>query len=278
MKKATVVFALILTFTSQAHSQTSIVGNGSFETPAVEEGNGFITLGEGDQSLYPWVIESGSVDLIRDYWRPASDSQSIDLEGYSPENGHIYSIYQDVATTAGTTYELQFAIAGNPDDQTVKSVEVFWGDTSLGVLTFENTSDTTHDNMGYLYYKFPVVAQEGITRIKFVGLTGTGRGVALDDVSLVPVQVVTPQQQIQTIVTAVDDTVTAGTLKQGQASSLSATLKAAIESLAKSDSKSAKNQLNAFANQVSARMRSGMLTQQQGQQLLDAVNAVVSKL
>ena len=101
-----------------------IVKDGSFETPASSP---FETFGAGSTlsnpgETSPWTVGSGSVDVIDGYWMSYAGNQSIDLSGDS--NG---SIYQDLTTTIGTTYNVSYYLAGNPDDtQTIKTLGSLW--------------------------------------------------------------------------------------------------------------------------------------------------------
>ena len=54
--------------------------NGSFENGPIIN-NGFITLYAGSTEIPGWTVDSGSIDLIGDYWTASDGSRSIDLNG-----------------------------------------------------------------------------------------------------------------------------------------------------------------------------------------------------
>jgi len=62
------------------------------------------------QSIGPWTVTAGSVDLIGPgFWAAADGDQSLDLDGTSAG-----TVSQTFATTPGTTYTVSYALAGNP--------------------------------------------------------------------------------------------------------------------------------------------------------------------
>ncbi len=85
----------------------------------------------------------------------------------------------------------------------------------------------------------------------------------------------TPQAQIQSLIDDVDDLINSNIISNGIGTSLKAKLNAAKKMLDQGKKRPAKNQLNAFINQVNALMKANKLTQQQGQQLINGANAVM---
>ncbi len=70
----------------------------------------------------------------------------------------------------------------------------------------------------------------------------------------------------------------AGSLNQGQGNALIVKLEHAINRLEKGKPKTALNVLNAFVNQVDGFFSEGVLTLEEGQGLLDAVNAIIDQI
>lgn len=91
--------------------------NGGFEATVAP--NPYLTVARGSTAITGWTVGAGGVDHVRDYWQPASGSQSIDLNALSPGG-----ISQTFATVAGRSYRVTFALAGNPDSPGVKTVRV----------------------------------------------------------------------------------------------------------------------------------------------------------
>lgn len=156
------------------------LANGSFEEPVI--GVPYQAFGAGE-NLGGWIIESGTVEIIRNYWPAAEGSQSVDLSGLFDLAG---TIYQDIGTVPGQHYTLRFAFAGNPEDQAVKEAKVFWNETELAKLTVDTAGRSLTD-MGWTYYTYNVVATGPTSRLKFQSLTLNFLGPVIDDVSLTPV-------------------------------------------------------------------------------------------
>src|SRR6185436_2803647 len=131
-----------------------------------------------------WIVEDGTVEIVRDFWTAAEGHQSIDLSGQFEAAG---TIYQDIATIPGQTYTLRFAFAGNPEDVggADKRMKVFWNDGEIADLTF-NTAGRSFTDMGWTYYNYSVTATGTTSRVKFQSLTFNFIGPVIDDVSIRP--------------------------------------------------------------------------------------------
>lgn len=163
-----------------AATRAALLINGDFELPNIS-GN-FTTYNTG-ANIGGWVVTSGSVDLINNYWQPASGGQSLDTAGNI--NG---TIQQTVATTAGQLYRLTFDMSGNPDGlPTIKSLLVTFGSASQTFLF--NTAGITKSNMKWTLMTWDVVATGASTLLSFASADSptTAYGAALDNVALVPV-------------------------------------------------------------------------------------------
>jgi hypothetical protein len=86
----------------------------------------------------------------------------------------------------------------------------------------------------------------------------------------------THQQQVAQIIAQVQELVAAGVLNSGQGQGLIAKLNGVIAKLNGGQTGAACNQLNAFKNQVNGFINAGILSPAQGQELIDAANAVRS--
>ncbi len=158
---------------------TSIVKNGDFEEPIVSP-NAFVEYNAG-HSFQGWAVASGSVDLIGSYWLSAHGNQSLDLDG-----SNAGTIYQDLPTSSGTSYTLSFYLAGNPVcAPPVKQMQVWWGSTLVATLSFDITGHSTI-TMGWQKHSYKVQATSSIIRLRFVSMTQSACGVALDAISVTP--------------------------------------------------------------------------------------------
>jgi hypothetical protein len=178
--------------TARAEAQTSIVANGDFESPVVSGAFGNFTWPGFDS----WGVEPSapdgdwaSIDIVRDLWPAASGGQSVDLNG---SYGSGASLRQTLTTQIGATYALSFAFAGNPDPSeacgtspVVKSMEVLWGETRVGLYTFDTTGRSLADP-GWQTISVPVMATTATTILRFDSLVYGACGPALDAVAVTP--------------------------------------------------------------------------------------------
>ena len=204
---------LILLLASIGIVSANLVSNGGFEDPLLPYG----TLQQRDMrsGLTSWTIESGNIDIIRALWKPAGQSQSIDLSGC--ERG---TISQSINTDPNGIYSLSFALSGNPYNDPpgpnsvppfLKTVEVFWNGESQGTFDFDTTGHT-NSNMGWITVKIPnLKATTKHTILKFsdvsaLSAAGTAiipssnvcYGIVLDNINLEPQGVVSPTTIIET--------------------------------------------------------------------------------
>jgi len=87
-----------------------------------------------------------------------------------------------------------------------------------------------------------------------------------------------PEEQIETIIDDVEDLVDTGQLDLGPGNSLRVKLEVALHTLQKRNTTAASSQLQAFINQVNAFMSAGILSEVEGQPLIDAATQVITEL
>ncbi|CAK9077342.1 Halomucin [Durusdinium trenchii] len=153
------------------------IRNGDFEDPMIGR-SPYRAFGS---ELPGWTIESGTVDVVGNYWVAAKGKQSLDLSGHGPA-----VLSQEIETVPGTTYELRFAAAGNPepyDQMNVKKFRVVWGDRELSTITMD-AKGRSFEDVGWRYYAFEVVAVDKVTTLTFECLSPTFCGPILDDITL----------------------------------------------------------------------------------------------
>ena len=142
----------------------------------------------GGQTFGGWTVGAGSIDLVpARTWQAEDGNLSIDLSGDTAG-----SIYQDVPTVAGQTYQLSFYMAGNPYDQpALKSLNVLAGTAQIGHFTF-STAGTTVAAMGWRLMQATFTATSTTTRITFQSLNNGPVGPTLDNISLSSLSVASP--------------------------------------------------------------------------------------
>ncbi|SHG22399.1 choice-of-anchor C domain-containing protein [Streptoalloteichus hindustanus] len=153
--------------------------DGSFETPKVKAGT-FQELTSG-QSIGPWQVTSGSVDLIgAGFWQAAEGDQSVDLNGRGPG-----TVSQTFTTVPGTTYTVTYSLAGNTAGApAVKTGKALIDGQNFQDFSFDITGKTS-TTMGYVTRQFTFVATNPSTTLAFASTTpGTGHGPVIDDVKV----------------------------------------------------------------------------------------------
>ncbi len=159
----------------------NITQNGSFETgPA---GDRFVRLYNGSTALSGWTVvpgqnaTDGSIDYITSLWQASDGTRSLDLSGKLAGG-----IMQNLITTPGTTYQVQFDIAANPDGPPIEKtlwVSVDNGSQQQG-FNFDATGNS-RENMGWSTMYWSFVAQSDITALAFK-TSISDYGPALDNV------------------------------------------------------------------------------------------------
>jgi choice-of-anchor C domain-containing protein len=154
-------------------------GDGSFELPAVPAGS--FTDYVAGQSIGPWDVTKGSVDLIGPrFWAAAEGDQSLDLNGYGAG-----AVSQTFATSPGTRYRVNYSLAGNPDaGPVVKTGRVLINGVDAQDFTFNITGKTRVD-MGYSAETFEFTATLPQTTLTFDSTTlGSAAGPVIDAVTI----------------------------------------------------------------------------------------------
>jgi hypothetical protein len=154
------------------------VRNGSFEMPETDAP--YVRMAPG-LSLDGWTIADAPIDLVSDYWRAADGRQSVHIARGA-------TLSQELLTTPGRTYELQFAAAANadPDGQNpTKHLVVMWGPKTVDSIAMDARMHR-RDEMGWRYYAYPVKATSSRTVLRFSCEEKEEWGAALDRVRLAP--------------------------------------------------------------------------------------------
>ncbi len=144
-----VVFALVGIVAAPALA--SPFTNGSFELGS--NPGSYATLLAGDTSITGWTVSAfpgGSIDYIGSLWVAADGSRSLDLNGFVAGG-----IEQTFDTISGQTYQVTFAMAGNPyAGPTIKTmvVDQFGGSDSYAFdITGATLSDMNWTNQSFLF-------------------------------------------------------------------------------------------------------------------------------
>nr|WP_223182930.1 MULTISPECIES: choice-of-anchor C family protein [unclassified Streptomyces] len=150
--------------------------DGSFEYPTAPA-HAFTTLVAG-QSIGPWRVVSGSVDLIgAGFWQAAEGDQSVDLNGTQAG-----AVAQTFTTVAGRTYTVTYALASNTaGGPAVKTGKVLIDGQDFQDFSFDSTGRTAAA-MGYVQRQVTFVANAPTTTLGFASTGPTAHGPVIDDV------------------------------------------------------------------------------------------------
>lgn len=145
----------------------NMLANGSFETvdPGFKEQ--FLTISAGEDKLPGWTVDSGSIDHIGNYWQADDGTKSLDMDGNA-----VGAISQSFATVAGITYQVSFAMAGNPDGGGIKKLQVS-ADGQSADFTFDSTGKSA-TNMGWVTNGWSFVADDSTASLAFQSLSSVG--------------------------------------------------------------------------------------------------------
>ena len=176
---ALAAIATPLAFASSANAASVALINPSFATGVAETPNfpdwGFARVFPGNPAVTGWTVGGNGIDYVGSLWDAADgDAHSIDLNSYGPG-----SVSQTVDTVAGQTYNVTFAMSGNPangDDLGDKTMTVSAGDTSQN-YTYTVTAANTFHNMMYVDKTFSFVGTGSPVTLTFTSTTDLVNGV-----------------------------------------------------------------------------------------------------
>ncbi|MGI5447415.1 choice-of-anchor C family protein [Streptomyces sp. CA-243310] len=165
-----------LALAAPAAAAVSRFDDGSFEYP-VAPVNAFTTVSAG-QSIGPWRVTSGAVDLIgAGFWQAAEGDQSVDLNA-----AQAGAVAQTFATTAGQRYTVTYSLAANPEGgPAVKTGRVLLDGQNIQDFSFDSTGKT-RPAMGYVNRQVTFVAGAASTTLGFASTVAGSYGPVIDDV------------------------------------------------------------------------------------------------
>ena len=184
------LFGLCTVWTASA---TSIVTNGSFERPVVDNCHDWDIFNH----IPGWHLARGpSIELQRGVngWTPADGAQLLELDSdIDGPNGNMSgdnassAIYQTLHTTPGQAYQLTLAFSPRPGVAD-NALEIVWDGTILDTLV---ASGVGLSNTDWHYHTYSVTATGDTTRLELGDRSvSDSLGTFVDDVS---VTAVTPE-------------------------------------------------------------------------------------
>jgi choice-of-anchor C domain-containing protein len=188
---ASLALVALTLVSSVAHASANLLTNGSFETPLVPVG-GFTNYPSGSTAITGWTVVGPEVSVVNTSFVsecckfPAADgSQWLDLTG--DVSNSLEGVEQSVATVAGKTYDLSFAVGNVFDPRgvygTTSAVGVMVNGASLG--TFTNSCTTCTNTLTWQTFTTSFMATGSTTMVEFLNKDpATDNSNGLDNVVL----------------------------------------------------------------------------------------------
>ena len=168
---AAAVTAPLALAASPANAATALT-NTSFEDATVSFTDGYSVVDAGHQTLTGWTAGGEGVDIVdKALWNADEGSRSIDLNAFNPG-----SISQTIDTVPGQTYDVSFAMSGNPDANVVpgpKTMNVSAADASAPFTFDTSVEQNTTTDMKWKDQTFSFAATGTSTTLTFTSTTTT---------------------------------------------------------------------------------------------------------
>ena len=177
---AAAAIATPLAMAGSANAASVALNNPSFaggvaETPDFPDW-GFAQVFPGNPAVTGWTVGGNGIDYVGSLWDAADgDAHSIDLNSYGPG-----SVSQTVDTVAGQTYNVTFAMSGNPangEDLGPKTMTVSATGNPSQDYTYDVTAANTFHNMMYVDKTFSFVGTGSSVTLTFTSTTDLVNGV-----------------------------------------------------------------------------------------------------
>jgi hypothetical protein len=187
-----------------------LILDGGFEFPAISPGTEKIINFPTTPSGFPWIITSGSVDLLNLPVAPTvlfsayEGNQALNLNGF--ERG---TISQTFVTTPGQKFTLTLAYANNPNASGASTASVTLSD-SLGVFSSDTISHSTSTNSpanaDWQVFSLTFQARDFEMQLDIASTSGsssTDGGIILDAVSVDPAVAAVPEPSTAALLVSV---------------------------------------------------------------------------
>lgn len=174
-----------------AATDTSIVINGSFEEegslPCIEGCYSLsgIALAVGNSTAVPgWTVTNNPVIVMGSNYFPASDGLNcLALSDFSGPG----SVFQDLTTEPGGSYDISFDMAANPWNPETDSLDVYWGGQCAGSFTAVSTGSYPDNAISWVRNEILRVSATSVTtRLQFVDTDSNNVAPLIDAIRVVP--------------------------------------------------------------------------------------------
>lgn len=158
-------------------AQAALITNGGFEAPAIANPSWSVF-----PSVPGWTGGPVGIEIQNHVaGSPIEGNQFVELDTYGNS-----TMFQDVATVGGDTYNIRFAYTPRPGVAGSSNGIQFWWDNAL-LGTF-STDGTSLSDTSWIYHNYlGFAASSALTRIEFRAVgTSDSYGGYIDDVSVTP--------------------------------------------------------------------------------------------
>jgi hypothetical protein len=189
-KRYPLTIALVVACAVGSATAANLVVNGSFESGAV----GSTSDWDIYESIEGWQLSRGpAIELQRDVlgWDAYDGEEYLELDsdidgpdGTINNDDASSAVFQDVATTPATLYELTFAFSARPGVED-NALEIWWEGNLIDTLTASGVDLLAPD---WQVITYQVLANTNSTRLEFGDVSVSDSfGTFIDGVSLTPV-------------------------------------------------------------------------------------------
>lgn len=175
-------------------ANANLISNGSFEDPLVTEHNGKWQLFD-DGDVPGWDNDNMIEIQTSLLYGPAADgNQFVELDSKVEDNGNQYLVQSGIDTVIGQEYEVNFAYSARPgEDNNNLLYGAYNYSTGWEFYSYINVSGVGNKSTDWQYLTFSFIATDTSTALAFKDAgSNNGKGVLLDDVSMVSAPVPEP--------------------------------------------------------------------------------------
>jgi choice-of-anchor C domain-containing protein len=158
--------------------EAQFIENGSFESGTPDPGGGFVLHSAGSTAIDDWMVTFGNVHHVGTYWEADNGRNSVDLNG-SITGG----LAQTFTTDPGSTYDILFALSGNPDGGPTEKLLLVEADGQSNNYNFDITGQN-RSSMGWRQEIFTFVADDDEAILSFSSQVAGHFGPVIDSVMI----------------------------------------------------------------------------------------------
>lgn len=157
----------------------NLIINGSFEESSLNPGGSWSVLGGGDTSINGWTTVGGGVDYFGTFITASDGIHSLDINNLSSGGGISQSFVTQIGWTYTVTFDMAANMFGGPAE---KIMNVSAGGSGEDFVFDYIAAGSTAQNPNWESHEWSFVATSTTSTLRFVGVSGSVYGAALDNV------------------------------------------------------------------------------------------------